>query len=104
MAVFVVEFSHGLSLPFTKLLVGKRWRQPREGLGASREGAQSGLRTCSELGSERYKQHRVAMRELESGKQSRKASDTKSRSAAYGLPVPFMELSIGKLERNSREV
>ncbi len=37
MAVFAVEFSHGLSLPFMELLVGKRWGQPREGLRAGRE-------------------------------------------------------------------
>ncbi len=45
-----------------------------------------------ELGSERYKKHRTAMRERESGKQSRKASVTKKPRTA----VPFMELSVGK--------
>ncbi len=58
MAISVVEFSHGLALPFIGLSVGKRWGQPPRDLGASREGAQSGLRTSSELGSERYKEQR----------------------------------------------
>ncbi len=41
-----------------ELSVGKRWGQPPRDLGASREGAQSGLRTCSELESERNKKQR----------------------------------------------
>ena len=61
MAVFVVEFSHGLSMPFTKLSVGKRWGQPQEGLGTSLNAIQGDLMTKSELESERYKKHRVAM-------------------------------------------
>ncbi len=64
MAVFMVEFSYGLAPPFIKLSVGKRWGQPPRDLGASREGAQSGLRTCSELASERYKKQRSERSEL----------------------------------------
>ncbi len=35
---------------------------------------------------------------------SQKASDTNSRSAANGLAVPFMELLVGKSQRDSQEV
>ncbi len=64
MAVFMVGFSYGLAVPFMELSVGKRCGQLPRGLGASREGAQSGLRTCSELGSERYKKQRSERSEL----------------------------------------
>ncbi len=47
MAVSVVEFSHGLAVPFMEPSVGKRWGQLPRDLGAS-----------SELGSERYKKQR----------------------------------------------
>ncbi len=30
MAISVVEFSHGLAVPFMELSIGKRWWQPRE--------------------------------------------------------------------------
>ncbi len=42
-------------------LESERYKEPRS---ASREGAQSGLRTCSELGSERYEKQRSERSEL----------------------------------------
>ncbi len=75
LAVFVVEFSYGLTVPFMELSVGKPECNSREDLGASREGAQSGLRTCSELGSERYKKQRSERSELGSERYKKQRSE-----------------------------
>ncbi len=61
LAIFEVEFSYGLAPPFMELSVGKRWGQLPRGLSASLNATQGNLRTRSELASERYKEHRVAM-------------------------------------------
>ncbi len=81
MAVFVVEFSHGLSLPFMELSAGKheRNRQRSEDkqrvLRTSPNAIQGGLRTCSELGSERYKKQRSERSELESERYKKQRSE-----------------------------
>ncbi len=71
LAISVVEFSHGLAAPFMWLSAGKPQRN-NERLGGKRErgwqaslnAIESGLRTCSELGSERYKKPRSERSEL----------------------------------------
>ncbi len=103
LAISVVEFSHGLAVPFIKLSVGKQEGNSREVWGQGHHLAQISVILARHSPAEKLDLNRC--KHMPCAKNNLFAVLAISVvEFSHGLAVPFMELFVSKPQRNSREV